>query len=198
MSEIEVHPLSPERQADFLAYFEGPAFADNPRWGFCYCQFLHVDHAVVRWSERSAEHNRAQACERIAGGRMQGYLAYRDGAVVGWCNAGPRLNFDALNDSPERDAERIGQIGCFVVAREHRRSGVATALLAAALQGLRAQGLSVAEAMPAQADDDVSAPGNDARQHYGPRRLFERAGFVPHRLDDDGSKLFMRRSLLDR
>ena len=65
---IEIRPLTPERQADFLAYFEGDAFADNPRWAFCYCQFLHVDPSRVVWKDRSAAENRAAACERIDSG----------------------------------------------------------------------------------------------------------------------------------
>lgn len=35
----EIRPLTPERRADFLAFFEGEAFADNPAWASCYCYF---------------------------------------------------------------------------------------------------------------------------------------------------------------
>jgi len=188
---LEIHALTPTRQADFLAFFDGEAFADNPRWGFCYCQFLLVDHRVVQWSARGAAENREAACTRIACGQMQGWLAYREGRVIGWCHAGPRRLFAALDDTVEPEAAQMGQIGCFVIARPYRRQGVATALLQAALAGLKAQGLRLVEAMPA-------TPGtvpSDAREHFGPRAMFERAGFLPHRLDDDGSKLFMRREL---
>lgn len=87
---LQIHPLTPERLPDFLHYFDGAAFADNPKWRSCYCQFLYVDHSKVTWMARSGEENRAAACDRICSGRMQGYLAYRDGHVVGWCNAAPR------------------------------------------------------------------------------------------------------------
>ena len=75
-----IRRLTPDLRGDFLRFFEGAAFADNPKWRSCYCQFLYVDHAKVTWSARTAEENRASACERIACGRMQGLLAYRDGA----------------------------------------------------------------------------------------------------------------------
>lgn len=189
---VEIHALTPERQADFLAFFEGDAFADNPRWGFCFCQFLLVDHRVVQWNLRTANENREAACQRIACGQMQGWLAYRDGKVVGWCNAGPRKLFHALDEVEEPDAARMGQIGCFVIAKPYRRQGIASALLQAALAGLKAQGLEVVEAMPAT---EGGAAPSDAREHYGPRRMFEGAGFLPHRVDDDGSKLFMRKAL---
>ncbi len=75
---IEIRPLTPDRQADFLGFFEGDAFADNPKWSSCYCQCLYVDHNRVDWAARTAAENRAQACERIGARRMQGYLAYRE------------------------------------------------------------------------------------------------------------------------
>ena len=62
---LTIRQLSPDLQADFLRYFEGAAFADNPKWNSCYCQFLYVDHSKVTWSARSAEENRSSACERI-------------------------------------------------------------------------------------------------------------------------------------
>lgn len=185
---VEIRPLSPALLPDFLAYFEGDAFADNPKWGSCFCQFLYVDHRTVNWTERTAVENRSAACDRIRSGKMQGYLAYRDGKPVGWCNAAPRTMMAGFDDAPDPDAARIGQITCFVVAAPHRRSGVATALLQAACDGLKAQGFAIAEAMPlAEADT------TDAKAHYGPLSMFLAAGFSVHRTEDDN--VFVRRSL---
>lgn len=183
-------PLSPERLPDFLAFFEGEAFADNPQWGSCYCQFLHVDHNVVHWPSRTAPENRSMACQRISSGRMQGYLAYRDGhsQPIAWCNAGPRVLMAAFDDEPDPDAAHIGQIGCFVVAKPHRRSGVATQLLQAACAGLKAQGLRIAEASP------ITNAQSDAQNHFGPLSMFLAAGFTLHRTDEDGHS-FVRRVL---
>ena len=185
---VEIHALTPDRLPDFLRYFEGPAFADNPKWKRCYCQFLYVDHNQVQWMERTAEQNRAAACERICSSRMQGYLAYRDGEVTGWCNAAPRTMMDAFADEPDPDEARLGQITCFVVAPGHRRTGIATALLEAACAGLRTQGLTIAEAMP--------KPGiaGDAENHYGPMSLFIQAGFQVHRPGEHGS-IYVRKRL---
>ena len=139
-SPIEVHPVSAATPPDFLAFFDGEAFADNPEWGFCYCQFAYIDHSKVQWKTRQLDENRAAACQRIQTAAMQGYLAYREGIPIGWCNAAPRTMLDAFLDEPDPDAERIGQITCFIVAKQHRGTGVATALLQAALNGLRALG----------------------------------------------------------
>ena len=185
---LSIRRLEPELKADFLKYFEGAAFADNPKWKSCYCQFLYVDHSKVTWSARTAVENRAAACERIDCARMQGLLAYRGDEVVGWCNAAPRSLLDAFTDEPDPDVERLGQITCFVVAKAHRRTGVARALLDAACDMLREQGLSVAEASPS------SKASTDAENHYGPLSLYLAAGFSVHRTEDDGT-VIVRRSI---
>jgi GNAT superfamily N-acetyltransferase len=185
---VKIRPLTPELRSDFLQYFEGEAFADNPKWKFCYCQFLYVDHAKVTWSTRTGEENRAAACARIDCGRMQGLLAYRGDAVVGWCNAAPRAMLDAFADEPDPDAQHLGQITCFVVAKAHRRTGVARALLDAACDLLRQQGVLIAEASP------MRSAASDAQHHYGPLSLYLSAGFNVHREDDDGT-VIVRRAL---
>lgn len=185
---IEIHTLSPELLQDFLSFFDREAFADNPRWAFCYCQCMYVDHSKVDWKSRTAEENRAAACERIRSGRMQGLLAYRDGAPVGWCNAAPREMLDAFADEPDPASAQLGQITCFVVAKAHRRSGVASALLHAACQHLKAQGLRIAEATP------LKAPSSDAQAHEGPLSMYLAAGFEVHRTDEDGT-IYVRRNL---
>lgn len=187
---IEICELTPALLPDFLAFFEGDAFADNPRWGSCFCQFLYVDHAKVDWAARTGQQNRAAACDRIGAGRMQGLLAYRDGKPVGWCNAAARVLMDGFADEPDADAGSLGQITCFVVAKAHRRTGVATALLDAACAMLERRGLRIAEASPlGEADAD-----GDAKAHHGPLGMFLAAGFTVHRTDGEG-RVWVRRRL---
>lgn len=186
---LTIRRLTPDLKEDFLQYFEGAAFADNPKWKSCFCQFLYVDHSVVNWSARSADENRAAACERIACRRMQGLLAYRGGQVVGWCNAAPRVLLDSFADEPIPDAELVGQITCFVVARDHRRTGVARALLDEACAMLREQGLEVAEANPSR------GAATDAENHFGPLSLYLSSGFSVVKERDDGL-VVVRRALL--
>jgi GNAT superfamily N-acetyltransferase len=180
-STLEIHPLVAARLADFLAFFDGDAFIDNPSWSSCYCQCFYEDHATVNWAARTAGENRTCAVERIAGGRMQGLLAYRKGRVVGWCNVAPRAMLHALDGEPIPDCESIGTILCFLVAPSGRGQGVATALLAAACEHLRAAGSLVAEANPRPTA--TSAADN----HFGPLAMYLRAGFTVQRTDHDGS-----------
>jgi GNAT superfamily N-acetyltransferase len=172
---FDIRPLTPAARVDFLDFFEQRAFTDNPEWASCYCHFPHADHRTVVWSERTAAQNRAATCARIDDGRMSGWLAYEDGAVIGWCNAGPRRAVEALFDEPEPLADRIGAIACFVIAPERRRRGLATALLDAACTGLRERGFAWAEAYPRR--DPHGGPGSPAGNHFGPLAMYRRAGF---------------------
>lgn len=185
---VEIKPLAPELLGDFLKFFDGTAFSDNPRWSSCYCQCFYEDHSAIKWSERSASQNRTLACERIQGGLMQGYLAFVDGSPVGWCNAAPRYFLHALDDEPTPEAETIGAIICFLVEPSHRGRGIARQLLDAACDGLRRQGLRIAEANPRT---QASSP---AANHFGPLGMYLAAGFTVHREDEDGS-VFVRRAL---
>jgi GNAT superfamily N-acetyltransferase len=185
-----IAPLSPERLTDFLDFFEGGAFTDNPKWSFCYCQCFHEDHAVVRWVDRTATDNRQAACARVHAGTMQGLLAYRNGQPIGWCSAAPRTMYRALDAEPVPDLppETVGAILCFLVHPDHRGTGVARQLLDAACRSLKQQGMAVVEANPRP------NATSDAENHFGPLSLYLSAGFGVHRHDADGS-VFVRKAL---
>src|SRR5262249_13721270 len=167
-----VVPLSPDTLADFLTFFDREAFSDNPAWSSCYCQCFYEDHTRVNWAARTATENRDRAIQRCESGQMQGYLAYFDRKVVGWCNAAPRRLLHVLDAEPILDADSIGCILCFVVLPAARGRGIARALLEAACAGLRAQDLLYAEANP-RPDARTSA-----EQHFGPLGMYLSAGFV--------------------
>ncbi len=192
---LEIVALTPARVSDYLAFFDGVAFADNPEWAKCYCHYYHVPKAVP-WGSFDAAANRTAMTARIQVGEMDGFLAYRSGAVVGWLNAQP---FNKLPhcwarmgvvrpqlDVPDTDAAAIV---CFVIAPGERRRGVARALLAGALQSLRERGIRCAFAFPFEAGDDTRATAH----YHGPRALFDAQGFVPITATDDLT--VMRRQL---
>lgn len=180
-SPVDVQPLTAARLADFLAFFDGDAFADNPKWASCYCQCFYEDHSKVRWNSRTAAENRAAACRRIGEGTMRGFLAYRAGRVVGWCNAAPRPLLHALDAEPIADGALAGTILCFLVTPAARGRGVATALLSGACAAMRNEGLRFVDANP--------RPGatGTGENHYGPLAMYLAAGFSIQRTDDDGS-----------
>ncbi|MBK7617225.1 MAG: GNAT family N-acetyltransferase [Burkholderiales bacterium] len=187
-SPFEVRVLLPGDAEAWLNFFDHEAFADNPRWASCYCQFPTTAHATIVWKDQTAEGNRERACQRIAAGQQRGVVAFAQGRVVGWCHAGPWTEATIMDDSqPEPLAERLGAITCFVVAPTWRGVGVAKALLDAACEALRLAGCVAVDAWT-----QLDAP-NLAAMHTGPLALYERAGFA--KLREVDGRWVMRKPL---
>ena len=95
-------------------------------------------------------------------------------------------------DYDEPDADRIGSIVCFVIAKNHRRKGIARRLLEAACKGFKAQGFTMAEAYVLK-----DAKG-DAMNYPGPLSMYLSAGFEPFRecCCDGDDTIVVRRSLV--
>ncbi len=190
VARITIRALAPELLNDWLTFFDGDAFADNPDWSGCYCYWHHADHAALEWDSRTPAENRAASIELIMTGRLQGYLAYRDARVAGWCQAASRLSIPNLAADAELavdDANKVGSIVCFLVAPSARKQGVARLLLEAACTGFAMQGLRIAEAYPSR------SASSDASNYHGPPTLYLQAGFEPYRQLD--SLTIVRRSL---
>ncbi len=151
-SAIEVKPLGPDRLEDFLAFFDRDAFSDNAWWAGCYCNFYesltHPDENPDPATPAFApfrDHNRSEKIERIRSDRAHGFLALRDGKVVGWLNsqpsgayANPRQFAPAFAEIPDG----TGLLMCFVVAPGARGQGVARSLLRAAVDSFAVAGLA--------------------------------------------------------
>ncbi len=204
---IAVLPLEPSLAADFLAFFDhvtGPAFADNPDWAKCYCQFYHTPKSVD-WKARGGAENRAAMAERIDTGEMEGFLAFSGPPdepgrqVVGWLNAQPRNKlphcFDRMRLTPtpaDVPDFRSAQIVCFVIHPQWRRRGVARALVAAACAALARRGFESVEAYPFKSGDSTAA----ADHYHGPLSLFLAEGFQVAR--EDATMTVVRKSLTRR
>lgn len=175
---ISVCKLSPELLNDWLSYFDNDAFSDNDEWCGCYCMCYHWDSELQKlrgWDcdINSAALNREQAIRLIEGGRMQGYLAYAQGKVVGWCNSNNKqayknVNFNFSEEVPD-NGEKIKSIVCFSVAPEYRGCGVATALLEYAIKDAKSDGFDLIEAYP--------FAHNENHAYHGPLSMYEKYGF---------------------
>jgi GNAT superfamily N-acetyltransferase len=193
VSAIEVKRLSPEIADDFIAFFEGGAFNDNPHWASCYCYFNHFPYSD-HWSARKAEVNRAAKLELIRTGRAHGVLAYLGGHPIGWCHAAPRaeLAHGGYKDMP--DSAQGGVTVCYVIDPKHRRQGVATLLLHEAVDMLRDMGMTFVEAHPLKelptGDARLSA---EARSYHGTLAMYLGAGF--EKVREDGDFMTVRRTL---
>ena len=164
---VEIRRLSIDELQGFLDFMGGPAFATNPQWAGCYCQFYLNAPGEGNWVEDRGETNRKKACDRIIDGTMQGYLAFDGQTVIGWMAANKANNFKAV----PRTAEDVARVLCFVIDADHQGGGVATTLLRFAIQDLAAQGFRSLEAAPRSSDEFDSAG------YRGKLSTYVKAGF---------------------
>lgn len=54
MEPLSLRPLGPSLLEDWLAFFDGDAFADHPEWGSCYCRcFVFGGGGFEAWDRRA-------------------------------------------------------------------------------------------------------------------------------------------------
>jgi L-amino acid N-acyltransferase YncA len=184
---IEYRRLSTAELGKFLEFMDGPAFESQPQWRGCYCQFYLNTQAENDDPEARGEVNRQKACDRIASGVMQGYLAYaaEDGEekVIGWMAANKFNNFVSL--PPQ--AEDVAAIICFVIDKQWQGKQIATNLLNYALNDLPKHGFTQVQSAPLK-DPEFKEWG-----YRGPRSMFEKSGFKEVAMVDDKHVLMSRK-----
>ena len=179
-TEIQVRELGPKLLADYLAFFDS-AFSDFPDWADCYCGFYDTPEAD--WDASSKAEHRAARSERIRSGKATGLLAYIEGKPVGWCNAQPRssfLNMRSYKVAVTDPKELVGSIMCFLVAPNYRSKGISDALLNAACDKFKRNGLKMAEGYPSTPSKRPQIPWAEAN-YKGPLNLYLKNGFGIHR-----------------
>ncbi|MDQ0619283.1 GNAT family N-acetyltransferase [Arthrobacter globiformis] len=149
----------------------------------CWCRFFALPGAS--FAATPPAHRKAQLKDKFdGGGPAPGVLAYHGGSALGWCAVEPRgcyprilrsQVFKAAGPAAADDGERVWSVSCFVVAPGHRRSGVAAALLAAAVDHARANGATVVDGYPVDPAQRPKAGPSDLYQ--GTLGLFLSAGF---------------------
>ena len=97
---------------------------------------------------------------------MDGYLAYSEQRVVGWCAAGQGKLFGSL---PEAE-DSLARIVCFNVDPDLRQQGLASTMLDLVLQDLEAREFTSVEAAPL-------ATETSDRSFQGTVSMFSSRGF---------------------
>lgn len=189
IGEVELHDVTPDRVSDYQAFFDHDGFRDFPQWQACYCMAPYLKDGADDLEPTAAD-NRREMSEMLTRRQATALLAYAGGKPVGWCNYGPTTSFGGVLQrfqlsSAEYDG--VGSIACFVIAAPYRGHGVATRLLAAAMDRMRGRGVSVVEAYPAKA---IDSPQSNFR---GPLSMYLKAGFQPYR--ETGPYQIVRKAL---
>lgn len=125
--------------------------------------------------------NRRQKKKLVEQGCAHGILVYADGEPVGWCQYGSREELPRIDNSrkykelaPKAGAEKLWRITCFPVLKKHRKHGVASAALDAALESIKRKGGGLVEAYPITRWE-TRAFGNEST--HGTCSMFKKVGF---------------------
>jgi len=147
----------------------------------CFCRFWHFEGDKNAWLERCAlapEKNEAEMREALARPALHGLIAFDGPRAVGWMKLAPRATLPKLRARPVYRALDLGPddgvlaIGCMLVRPDARGTGVARALVAAAIEVARERGARAIEAYP-----HAASPLGPHEVWMGPADLFASLGF---------------------
>ncbi len=196
--KLTIKPLTPDLYQNYLDFFDNRAFADTDSNGPCYCTSPmqtseEIDQMVREFSGDVKGTIRRHAVNMLDEGKIQGYLAFFDDTVIGWCNARDMTEYVKNRYQFVPDFARETTIGktmsvvCFSIAPEYRNKGVSTALLERVITDAKAEGFELVEGYV-----HIRKELYDM-DFKGPIRLYEKLGFVP--IIEQDSVVVMRKTL---
>lgn len=169
MPNITIHPLTPDRWPDLETLF-GPGGAS----GGCWCMWFRRRRR--EFANTTSRQHKAGLKAIVDSGDPPGLLAYVDGEVAGWVSLDPREKYDMLMHGrvwKPLDDTPVWSIVCFVVGKKHRRRGMMSRLIDAAVAHAGERGARTLEAYPIEPDGELTGYSG----FTGIRSAFERAGF---------------------
>jgi GNAT superfamily N-acetyltransferase len=191
--DIIIRKLVPELAEEYACFFD--TTPHNDTWGHkCYCVVWRNDDSYSgddHWYP-TPEERRAKAIRFIKEGKLQGYLAFCEEKIVGWCNATANCSFGVKQlhswgwPAAETNGDsKIKTIFCFVVAPEMRKKGIATQLVEYICGDAAKEGYDFIEAYT---DENFIDDG-----YRGPLAMYEKCGFIKH--GEHEGKIVLRRKL---
>jgi GNAT superfamily N-acetyltransferase len=169
-----VEPLVTDRFEDFVAVLGRGGI------GGCWCMYW-ISPTSAAWGEGckggSTAPNRQRFRDLVEAGPPPGLLAYDGGGPVAWCRVMPRHALPGLSNSryfkTDLDIDGVWSLGCFVVRKPYRGTGLTTVLTKAAIEFVCDQGGAILEAYPWDTTDEKA----DSVVYTGLASTFRRLGF---------------------
>ena len=193
---IKIRQLTPAFVDDYVRFFDQTPHSTNLDEHKCYCVCWSSDDDKDK-DFSTAEKRRDMAVALVNSCHIQGYLAYCDNHVVGWCNANTKSDcYECISwrmfmgavprEEGESDAH-VKSIFCYAIAPNMRGKGIAGALLRRVCEDAEKDGFDAVEAYPNKVFLDTE------QDFMGPVSLYEKNGFaIVHEADQ---RLVMRKSL---
>ena len=174
-----IKPLTPELAEDYVCFFDETSH--NDKWNTkCYC-VCWCGNEPVGIDCSTEEKRRTVAFQFVKDGNLQGYLAYADNKVVGWCNANTKavcttgrfwqylMGSVPINESEDRKTKSVF---CFTIAPEMQRKGIAAQLIERVCKDAAKDGFDFVEAYP---NKIVTA---ESENHRGFAEMYKKYGFT--------------------
>jgi GNAT superfamily N-acetyltransferase len=177
---VQVHPATPDRWSDLVTVFGRRG--KDPSW--CWCRlFLHSATCESAASEPTRDNRDSLRQEITHAAVAPGLLAYVDDQPVGWTRVGPRSDFPRVRDNRAlakvlTEDPGIWWVTCFAVDSRHRRSGVGSTLLKAAVEFAREHGATAVEGHPVDVAALSAARVGGSAIFTGTVAMFSAAGFT--------------------
>lgn len=176
---VQVRPATADRWRDLVEVFGRRG--EDPAW--CWCQSFLRPAAGAASVREAAPDNRCALRREIAQATIPpGLIAYADGQPAGWTRVGPRSGFPGV--SGNRALAKVltedpgaWWVTCFAVDSRHRRSGVGSALLKAAVEFAREHGATAVEGHPVDVAALSAARVSGSAIYTGTMAMFSAAGF---------------------
>jgi GNAT superfamily N-acetyltransferase len=177
---VQVRPVSADRWSDLVSVFGRRG--EDPSW--CWCRLFFHSAAEEAAPSRPQRDNRHALQQEIARAAVPpGLVAYVDDQPVGWTRVGPRSDFPRVlaNRALAKvlaDDPGVWWVTCFAVDSHHRRAGVGSALLNAAVDFARDHGATAVEGHPVDVAGLKATRVGGAAIFTGTMAMFLAAGFT--------------------
>ena len=151
---LQCYPLTVDRWNDFERLF-----GKNGACGGCWCMLWRLPRK--QYEAQKGDANRKAMQTLVESGETPGLLGYREGRPVGWCAVAPRDRYPALDRSrilKPVDDQPCWSVSCLFVHRMHRKAGVSTHLLRAAVAFVYQSGGQMLEGYPVEPKGDQLIP----------------------------------------
>jgi GNAT superfamily N-acetyltransferase len=179
--DIEIRKLTPDLAEDYVRFFDITSHYHNIEDQKCYCVcWCNDDYEGKDFSTR--EKRRNYAIQYVKNNNIQGYLAYYEDKVVGWCNANTKSNclkccswrmfMGSVPTEKSTQDIKVKSIFCFAITPEMKRKGISKRFVEYVCQDAVKDGFDFVEAYPNKNFID------DAEDHMGPLELFNKNGFT--------------------
>lgn len=174
---IKVCRLSKDMAEDYINYFDNRAFSDGSIEKGCYCVWHHWtdkhehERSLMPENERPYR-KRDYAKELIQNGILNGFVAFYENQIVGFCNSDIKDNYFRLSRENNPNSwkgvntnDKILSIVCFIVAPDMRRKGIAKALLDYACRYAEENGYDYIEGYPPQGEFTINDCGGSVSMY---------------------------------